>query len=287
MHHTHPPTHCLPLREYSCTVRHGCVRCDLHLSPCKHKNMLGVCFNECAPTYTLVYLCRHGSAWVLGKMHWCMEAYTRTRCVCVRAQCANVMCVEGHLVTPALPWSLWSAVSVAVVVSRGDWRLAAQHFQPRQPTSEKEIWVAEMEGLLPSYLQSPLPVQRHPRYSIWEPVCVWCLWCGVCVSVGGWWGDCGGVSVHVYVNASAFMRKCRLYIHVCRHVWWVLAYKCMCFHCFIKTHYKLLLVIITLHFDFYLQPIKIISSKSKQTSFSCLACQIPQIKHSFWYKRRT
>lgn len=84
---------------------------------------------------------------------------------------------EGHLVTPTMLWSLWSAVSVAVVVCRGDWMLAAQHFQPRLQTSEKEIWVAEMEGLLPSYLQSPLPVQHHPRYSIWEPVCVWCLRC--------------------------------------------------------------------------------------------------------------
>lgn len=47
---------------------------------------------------------------MLGKMHWCMEAYARTRCVCVcvceGSVCANVMCVEGHLVTPALQWSL-------------------------------------------------------------------------------------------------------------------------------------------------------------------------------------
>lgn len=117
--------------------------------------------------------------------------------VCAWARCAIVLCVKGHLVTPAMPWSLWSAVSVAVVVSRGDWRLAAQHFQPRQPTSEKEIWVAQMEGLLPSYLQSPLPVQRHPRYSIWEPVCVWCLWCGVVCECwgfrGGWRGNCACV----------------------------------------------------------------------------------------------
>lgn len=89
-----------------------------------------------------------------------------------------VGCVRrGHLVTPTMLRSLWSAVSVAVVVCHGDWMLAAQHFQPRQPTSEKEIWVAEMEGLLPCYFQSPLPVQHHPRYSIWELECVWCLWC--------------------------------------------------------------------------------------------------------------
>lgn len=120
MHHTHPPTHCLPLREYSCTVRHGCVRCDLHLSPCKHKNMLGVCFNECAPTYTLVYLCGYGSAWVLGKMHWCMEAYTRTRCVCVWGLSVPMWCVWRAIWSP-LPcrgpcevlsaWPLWSPVA--------------------------------------------------------------------------------------------------------------------------------------------------------------------------------
>lgn len=120
---------------------------------------------------------------------------------CASAQCGSELSVEGHLVTPAMPCSLWSAVSVAVVVSCGDGRLAAQHFQPRQPTSEKEIWVVQMEGLLLSYLQNPVLVQHHPPYSIWELVRV--VPAVLCVR------ELGGGIMDVDVNASAFTRNCR------------------------------------------------------------------------------
>lgn len=71
------------------------------------------------------------------------------------------------------------------------WRLDAccAALPTQAATSEKEIWVTEMEGLLPSYFQSPLPVQHHPRYSIWEPECVWCLRCMRVLEGGGEEGE--------------------------------------------------------------------------------------------------
>lgn len=90
----------------------------------------------------------------------------------------------------------------------GDWRLAAQHFQPRQLTSEKEIWVDQMEGLLPSYLQHSALVQCHPRYSIWELVCV--VPAVMCVRELGGKGGCS--------CECTFTRKCKLWMCACRHL---------------------------------------------------------------------
>lgn len=74
---------------------------------------------------------------------------------------------------------------------------------PRQPTSEKEIWVAQMEGLLPELFQSLPPLQRHPRYSIWEPTCIHAR-ASACVcrlGLGRWQG------VLVCVEPGTFMRS--------------------------------------------------------------------------------
>lgn len=135
------------------------LHCILLLLPLQLESSLEPCVNQCtAYTCTL-------SADTDAPVH---ESYMQQ--ASASAQCGSELSMEGHLVTPAMPCSLWSAVSVAFVVSCGDGRLAAQHFQPRQPTSEKEIWVVQMEGLLLSYLQNPVLVQRHPPYSIWELV---------------------------------------------------------------------------------------------------------------------
>lgn len=55
------------------------------------------------------------------------------------------------------------------------------------------------------------PTIFHMRTSVCVVPVVWC----VCVSVAGWRGRFLYACVRVYVNA--FMRKCKLYIYVCRH----------------------------------------------------------------------
>lgn len=173
------------------------LHCILLLLPLQLESSLGTCINQCTAYTSTLSADTNASAHAI---------YMQS--AGAGAQCGSELSVEGHLVTPAMPCSLWSAVSVASVVSCGDGRLAAQHFQPRQPTSEKEIWVVQMEGLLLSYLQNPVLVQRHPPYSIWERVRV--VPAVLCAR------ELGGFSMGVDVNAGAFTRKGRLLMCICR-----------------------------------------------------------------------